>query len=185
MDERLKKIRDYADQAHGDQTRKYSPEPYIVHPERVMKTCAYYTSTLPVLAAALLHDVLEDTAVTEEEMGNFLETVMESDDVKKTLKLVVELTDVYTKKAYPQWNRDKRKQKEHERVKGISPDAQTVKYADIIDNCTEIVRHDTHFAPKYLKECLAILRVADRGDKQLYQLAMEALLEEQKKIGRA
>ncbi len=66
MDKVLEKVKEFADNAHGDQMRKYTPDRYIVHPIRVMEICREYDSRLPVLAAALLHDVLEDTKVTEQ-----------------------------------------------------------------------------------------------------------------------
>ena len=180
----LEQIRDFADQAHGDQMRKYANDRYIVHPERVMKTCQEYSDKLPIAAAALLHDVLEDTDVSAGEIEAFLSLQMSPEESKTTLKLVKELTDVYTKEAYPSLNRDRRKQKELERFEKTSPDTQTIKYADIIDNCKEIVRHDSSFAPKFLKECLSILKTARRRNKELHKVAMETLLEEQKKIGR-
>lgn len=57
----------YADKMHENQVRK-SGEPYVIHPVEV----AYILTTLraaPVtIAAGLLHDVLEDTSTTKEEM---------------------------------------------------------------------------------------------------------------------
>lgn len=35
----INKIIEFADKAHGDQTRKYTSDKYIVHPIRVMETC--------------------------------------------------------------------------------------------------------------------------------------------------
>ena len=49
-------------QAHKDQVRKGTHTPYIVHPVGVMLVCAEYTNSPETLAAALLHDVLEDCA---------------------------------------------------------------------------------------------------------------------------
>ena len=178
MEDILNTIRDYADTAHGTQMRKYTPERYIVHPIRVMETCRQYDPKLPILAAALLHDVLEDTPVTETDMRAFLHTVMEASDAEKTLELVVELTDVYVKEAYPQWNRRVRKDRETERIALTSADSQTIKYADIIDNCREIAKHDRGFAPRFLKECLANLKVADKGNPELYRQALEMVKNE-------
>lgn len=171
----LEEVRDFADRAHGTQMRKYTPERYIVHPIRVMETCRLYDARLPILAAALLHDVLEDTDTTEQEMLRFLETVMDEQDAQKTLELVVEMTDVYVKSAYPQWNRRKRKQEELMRIEQTSPDAQTIKYADILDNSNEIIAHDPHFGPKYLHEVRAVLKLADKGNKELYKLALDTV----------
>ncbi len=184
MEEILNKIRDYADNAHGTQMRKYTPERYIVHPIRVMENVRQYDPRLPMLAAALLHDVLEDTPVTESDMRDFLRTVMEAADAEKTMELVIDLTDVYVKEAYPQWNRRVRKDRETERIALTSPDSQTIKYADIIDNCREITKHDRGFAPRFLKECLSNLRVADKGNPELYKMALETVQGELRNISR-
>lgn len=184
MESILNKIRDYADNAHGEQTRKYTPERYIVHPVRVMETVRQYDPRLPMLAAALLHDVLEDTPVTEDEMMAFLLTVMERSDAERTLELVIEMTDVYVWKTFPQWNRRVRKQKELERIALTSPDAQTIKYADIMDNSMEIADEDTDFAPRYLNECLAILKVADKGNPELYRRSLDTVREALRSVER-
>lgn len=68
MDRILEQIRDFADRAHGDQLRKYTPERYIVHPVRVMEQVQRITNDTTMLAAALLHDVLEDTATTADDI---------------------------------------------------------------------------------------------------------------------
>ncbi|MGC9397706.1 MAG: RelA/SpoT family protein [Anaerolineae bacterium] len=57
----------FARAAHGDQRRK-SGQPYIMHPLAVARTLACLHMDAPTLAAALLHDVIEDTPVTYEEM---------------------------------------------------------------------------------------------------------------------
>jgi hypothetical protein len=84
---------------------------------------------------------------------------------------VVELTDVYTKEAYPKLNRRTRKAKEIERLISISPEAQTIKYADIIDNAKEIGKADAGFAPVYLRECKIILQKLDKGNQPLHEQA--------------
>lgn len=172
MDKILEQVRDFADGSHGDQTRKYTPERYIVHPVRVMEICQRFTSSLPILAAALLHDVLEDTEVSEQDMRNFLLSIMNSEDATQTTRLVVELTDVYTKVDYPKWNRRKRKRKEAERIEQTSADSQTIKYADIIDNCKEIVEQDPEFAGLFLRECRMLLNRIPLGNAALYQEAI-------------
>src|SRR4026207_2372711 len=100
MEEILKKITTFARAAHGDQQRKFAPEPYIVHPIRVMEICRQYSKEVTVLGAALLHDVLEDTKVTAEQMEDFLQTIMKPAQVNETVQLVKELTDVYIKENY-------------------------------------------------------------------------------------
>jgi (p)ppGpp synthase/HD superfamily hydrolase len=175
MDEMLNKITKFADHAHGQQRRKYTPERYIVHPIRVMKICKEYTHDPAVLAAALLHDVLEDTGLNKEEIKDFLLQVMEQDAAFQTLQLVEELTDRYIKDKYPKWNRRKRKLKEAARMGNISAESQTIKYADIIDNSLEIIEHDVGFARLYLAESKALLSKMTKGNTTLHQRAMEVV----------
>ena len=177
MDAVLEQIKEFADKAHGDQTRKYTPERYIVHPVRVMELCQQYTSSRPVLAAALLHDVLEDTDTSQQDMHRFLLSVMNGNEAAQTTQLVVELTDVFTKFRFPRWNRRKRKAKEAQRIEQTSADSQTVKYADIIDNCREIAVQDPEFAGLFLLECKLLLQKIPRGNAELYQQAMKTVEE--------
>lgn len=179
----LEKIRDFADRAHGSQMRKYTPERYIVHPVRVMETVRKHDDRLPVLAAALLHDVLEDTLVTREEMHDFLRTVFAAEDADWTLGLVVELTDVYVKEAYPTLNRKSRKALELQRIAGTSAASQTIKYADILDNTSEIAAHDPDFAPRFLSECRANLEIARKGNRELWQMAWDRVNDELQHTG--
>ncbi len=173
MDTILQKIRDFADQSHGEQMRKYSDHRYIVHPERVMKTVEKYSDKIEVLAAALLHDVLEDTPVSGQEIREFLSQLMDDEKAQRTVELVVELTDIYTKDKYSSWNRRKRKEKEADRLSKASADAQTIKYADIIDNCPEIAIEDPDFAERYYSECKTLIRKMDKGNPELRKIAME------------
>jgi guanosine-3',5'-bis(diphosphate) 3'-pyrophosphohydrolase len=175
MEDILDKIKAFADKCHGEQMRRYANDPYIVHPERVMKICGEYTRDLTVLAAALLHDVLEDTKATKEDIKEFLLQVMSPAEVNKTVQLVEELTDVYIKENYPKWNRRKRKNKEADRFENTSAEAQTIKYADIIDNAPEIAEKDPDFAKRFLPEYRALLKRIPKGNAELYKRAVETV----------
>ena len=107
--ELIQSIEDFARQAHGNQQRKFEPGPYVIHLIRVKNICQEYTPDSAVLSAALLHDVLEDTEVNADELRQFLLTVTEQKTADNILHLVIDLTDIYTKSNYPQWNRRKRK----------------------------------------------------------------------------
>ena len=58
----------FAVKAHTGATRKGSKTPYIVHPLEVAAIAATLTSDEEVLAACVLHDTIEDTPVTAEEL---------------------------------------------------------------------------------------------------------------------
>jgi (p)ppGpp synthase/HD superfamily hydrolase len=85
MDSILSQIQNFADKAHGNQTRRYTPDRYIVHPTRVREIVQQYTNDRALLAAALLHDVLEDTEVGKEDMEDFLRTVMDQYQAQRSI----------------------------------------------------------------------------------------------------
>ena len=58
----------YAAEKHSGQTRKLSETPYILHPAEVAAIMATMTDDHEVLAAGMLHDVVEDTDTTMEEI---------------------------------------------------------------------------------------------------------------------
>lgn len=182
MDELLAQVTQFARQAHGDQQRKFAAEPYVNHLVRVMETSKQYSSSIELLLAALLHDVLEDTATSKDEIKEFLLPLLGEEQANRTLKLVEELTDIYTKEAYPQWNRRKRKAREAERLSKTSGDAQTIKYADIIDNSLDIHKAESDFSKIFLFECRALLKVMPAGNKLLYKKAVETVQQCIKKL---
>lgn len=182
MEEILEKIKAFGDRAHINQGRKYEMGPYMVHPVRVMETCRKYIPELPVLAAALLHDVLEDTPVSQVEMQAFLTSIMSINDAERTLHHVIELTDIYTKSSYPKLNRRTRKEKEAQRLAKVSSQAQTIKYADIMDNSAEILVQDPGFARRYLPECKLLVEKMKNGHPLLRQKAREAVQLHMKKL---
>jgi len=170
-----------ADRAHGEQVRKYTGDRYIVHPVRVMEMVREFNDDIRVLCAALLHDVLEDTPVTSDEMEQSLMGIMTAAEAQKVTQLVIELTDIFIKASYPRLNRKSRKEKEADRLSQISPEAQTIKYADILDNVTDIVRQDAEFAGTYLHEAKRMLLVMDAGHAFLRERAVK-VVEESSKI---
>ena len=63
----VEKALTYSIDSHKEQFRK-SGEPYVVHPILVATVTAYYSNDEHMVIAALLHDVVEDTAITIEEI---------------------------------------------------------------------------------------------------------------------
>jgi (p)ppGpp synthase/HD superfamily hydrolase len=162
MDSLEDQARRYATQAHAEtgQRRKYTDEPYIVHPAAVVELVRSITSDENLLAAAWLHDTVEDTATTL----NDIETHFGP--------RVAELVEMLTDSAQPTAkNRAARKLAHFQHTANAAPEAQTIKLADIIDNTRSIVRFDPHFARIYLVEKKVQIELLKQGDAQLWQQA--------------
>ena len=152
----------FATQAHRriDQRRKYTSQLVEVHLKAVASTVAEVTADPAMIAAAWLHDVVEDTPATlddiEREFGR---------DVRV---LVAELTDI---SRTTDGNRAKRKALDREHLSRASPRGKTIKLADLIDNCPDICKHDARFGRTFLTEMGALLAVLGEGDSKLLERA--------------
>ena len=155
---------EFATKAHAAQQRKYTKEPYVEHVKRVAATVKTVPHTPEMVSAAYLHDVVEDTPVEIDEIRQRFG--------EKVASLVHELTDEFVKENYRDLNRRQRKAKEVERQAQMSPEAKTIKLADVIDNTIDIVRNDKGFARKYVPEMEALTRVLKEGDSELYARAV-------------
>ncbi len=85
---RIESAYEFAKKSHGDQKRK-SGEPYIIHPLSVAIILAELEMDKETIMAGLLHDVLEDTSVTDEQMKEMFgeEVLLLVDGVTKLTKL--------------------------------------------------------------------------------------------------
>ena len=175
MYEKLEQVKELATRLHGDQKRKYTGEPYVNHTFRVADTVKKHGGSEAMVYAAVLHDVVEDTPTECPELLIELMSIVDINLAIKTATLVKELTDVFIKDTYPDSNRKVRKEMEAMRLGRISSDAQTIKYADLLDNSEDILRNDPKFAKVYLKEKEAILKYMKRGDTTLYQKCLDFL----------
>lgn len=154
----------FARDAHGsiDQRRKHTGEPYIVHPFAVAKLVRSVPHTDAMLAAALLHDVVEDTHATLDEMGALFGPE------------ISELVDWLTDVSKPEdGNRAARKHLDLLHTARATPAAKTIKLADLIDNTKTIAVHDPGFWGRYRKEKRALLQVLREGDPTLWRMAAE------------
>jgi len=167
----IEKAKEFAHRAHDaiGQKRKYSGEPYWVHTDAVAMAVTEVGASDEVIAAAHLHDVLEDVAPLLPHTYN--EKVIRDNFGDKVTQFVIELTDVFTKENYPKKNRKERKALEAQRLGTISPEAMTVKLADLINNTASIVENDPDFARTYLSEKLTILPYLSDGSPPLLQQA--------------
>lgn len=65
---KIEKAVAFATRAHAGSVRKGKDKPYILHPLEAMTIVMRYTDDEDVLAAAVLHDTVEDTSVTVERL---------------------------------------------------------------------------------------------------------------------
>ena len=138
------------------QLRKYTGQPYEEHLRRVAAIVERNGGDPEMIAAAWLHDVVEDTPATIEEVG------------REFGAGVRELVDALTDVSRPQdGNRAARKAMDREHLAAAPARAQTVKLADLIDNCEDICKHNRGFGRIFLGEMGRLLEVLTRADPQL------------------
>lgn len=165
----------FAIKAHDGQKRKYQDEPYIAHPKRVAEIVRSVAHTEAMICAAYLHDVVEDTPVSHQEIAQRFG--------KEVAQLVYELTDQFIKEDYPHLNRRARKKLEVEREAKMSIQAKTIKLADVIDNTRDITRNDKGFAKKYIPEMIDLVEALQGGDFKLLMLACYEVQKAKNELG--
>ena len=157
----------FAAHAHGEQgqVRKYSGRPYIEHPARVAQLVAEYFPDDPeMIQAAWLHDVVEDTAFTIEQIHEAF-----GEDVGS---LVDGLTDI----SQPEdGNRKARKKIDRDHTVAQCARVKNIKLCDLIDNTADILSHDLGFAKVYLDEKMFLLNAIKEHDidRDLFNRAVE------------
>ena len=113
-----------------------------------------------MICAALLHDVIEDTDITNNSIAeNFNFNILE---------LVYSLTDISTQQD---GNRKIRKEIDRKHISQGSPKSKTIKLADLIDNAKTISEHDPSFAKVYMNEMRDLLEVLKEGNQILFNRA--------------
>jgi len=137
----------FATTAHAGVLRRYTNEPYILHPMRVAMRIAKLTGDDETRAAAVLHDTMEDVDwVTREVIADNFN------------KRVAELVYWLTEPDHPTgFNRKERKRLTNIFLGNAPVAAKNIKVEDVMDNVPSIVRFDPDFAPVYLREKIDLL----------------------------
>lgn len=155
----IERAKYFAIGCHGLQKRKYTNEPYWLHPESVVNILKKYYPIEEALVVGWLHDVVEDTWVTCFDIQVHFN--------EKIAFYVSQLT--MPDRGYG--NREKRIIHYNEVLSNSCEIVQTVKYADLIHNTASIEKYDPHFAKTYLKEKRDLLMKMDKGYPALYEIA--------------
>jgi len=170
----------FAKQKHSNHRRKYTNEPYFNHLHEVASLVKGVAKARPeVVAGAYLHDTIEDTDTSREEINKKF-----GSDVSR---LVWECTDQHPyvcEKRGERWyhrdtgmpmNRKARKEIDNEHLRKSSPEGATIKLADFVSNTKDISKNDPNFAKVYLKEKEQILPHLKHGHPELYRMASKSV----------
>lgn len=151
MTNTITKAARFARVAHGGQKRDLTGDPYIRHPARVASRVTMLdkslgddvTATEQMIVAAWLHDVVEDTPTSIEQVQKEFGLIVAS--------FVTWLTNEFTSKRHPKTKRVQRKELELTRLREAPEEVRAIKLLDRIDNLREI-DHTGSFAVVYVQE---------------------------------
>lgn len=166
------RAKEFAIKAHGDQKRKYTGLPYWVHLAEVANLVASIGGDDEMIAAAWLHDTVEDT--------NTGLDVICSEFGPRVASLVEDLTDV---SKPTDGNRATRKAFDRRHTGAGSPDAKTIKLADLISNTADIRKNDPDFAKVYIAEKELLMPLLVAGDPVLYSKALDQVWDSKRDVG--
>lgn len=122
----------FAVKAHAGTERRGKGFPYIVHPMEAMEIVATMTSDQELLAAAALHDTVEDTFVT-------IETIREEFG-ERVARIVEEESDKFTEGVSEEDSWHERKQAAIDRLAKAPLEAKIVALGDKLSNMRAIAR---------------------------------------------
>lgn len=158
----------FAVKAHAGTERRGKGFPYIVHPMEAMEIVATMTPDQELLAAAALHDTVEDTDVTIEQIrAEFGDRVAD---------IVKDESDVFVEGVSEQDSWHDRKRAAIERIAKAPREAKMVALGDKLSNMRAIARD---YAIKG-DELWKIFHVKDRKDHEWHYRGLADSLRELK-----
>lgn len=154
--------------AHRNQKRRYTNEAYINHPIAVARLVAASGADVDTIIAAVLHDVIEDTDVSAE--------ALEAEFGNQVMVLVLAVTKGFESLIAEQPNTKESVHKARlHLLSKTSPEAATIKLADIIDNTSTLHERDPKRALTYLPKKWDAIDVLKHGNEQLWERALEQI----------
>ena len=160
----------YAASSHAGQLRKDSVTPYINHPIEVMHLLVHTggIEDQEILMAAVLHDVIEDTSVTAEDIAERFG--------KNVASVVLELTDDVTQP------KEERKRLQLKNADKLSHAARLVRISDKICNVYDMLyappgNWDIKRRKEYIEWANAVVKKIPGTNKEL-ESHFEELIEE-------
>ena len=154
----------FAVRAHSGTERRGKGFPYIVHPLEAVEIVSTMTSDQQLLAAAVLHDTVEDTCVTLEqirdEFGDRVASIVEAESDKNANGL----------SAKDSWH--DRKKGAIDRLAKASREAKIVALGDKLSNMRAIARDYSVMGDELWK----IFHVTDKKDHEWHYRGLAASL---------
>lgn len=153
----LRDVFEFAKAAHEGQTRKYSGDPYIVHPVRVSLLASQFGLVYGDIAAALLHDVIEDCDVS---LGEITERFGLG-----VATAVWGLTNYEARNGGPDdtMNRADRKAADRVWLSDQPPNVKSLKILDYIDNILDHPGSSTFMGVMLEEMRLSVLAMTEPG----------------------
>jgi len=147
----------FAEKAHAGQTRKYTGRAYIEHPARVAQAVWRLEGSTPeMVAAAWLHDVVEDTSVGLEDIRNLFGNGVAD--------LVGWLTNPSKGMNLP---RAERKRIDREHLAKTPHEAKIIKILDLLDNLSEMEDAPAGFKRLYGEESLLLAQAIGDAEPEI------------------
>lgn len=145
LKEGIIKAYEFAQLKHKGQTRKFSGLPYFSHPKSVARIIEQLTNDETLIIVALLHDIIEDTDTTEEDILELFNVEIAS--------LVKELTSRNLKTG------ERKAEYLKKKMVNMTPQALTVKLVDRFHNVKYLEGDNVtlSFIKKYYKETREII----------------------------
>lgn len=153
----------FATAYHALKGQLYGGRPYCVHTRAVAALLAAHGCRPVVVAAGHLHDTLEDTDATREEL------------VVRFGAEVAQHVDDVSSSDYLGMPRAVRAAQEAARLAAVVADSKDIKCSDVIVNTSTIVQSNPRFARVYIPEKRALLDSLCGARPSLLEAAREAV----------
>jgi GTP diphosphokinase / guanosine-3',5'-bis(diphosphate) 3'-diphosphatase len=170
MNELIQKAVDVASNAHKNQFRKEFPLPFIIHPLKVLEKMARWgIKDEEMWVAAILHDTVEDTALTiediEQEFGYNVSNIVDYLTFEKT------------------------KQTKQEYLDGIAKgrlDVLVIKVADRLSNVEDFFVTNPVYTKKYFEKAEVLFTAVwwrrPEFDREIWNKLSEGIIEVERKL---
>ena len=149
VETRIDHAKMWAGMHHKGQVRKYTGEPYIEHPLAVAELVKEHGLSETAIIAAILHDTVEDTGATMEDVEELFG------------EKVAEYVWYLTKPPSYVGDRVKRKTLDRNRLSEAPEEIRIIKFFDIYHNAGSIKEHDTELWETWRYEMAMLLLAMD------------------------